>query len=629
MPRRGTTVISSAILLVCGLFASAAFGQEHLNGPLSGLLTNQQYWVTGDISVESGDSLIIEAGAQLLFSGNYNFSIWGHISVNGTEQDSVFFMPLSELIEWDGIKIYDSADDNGAFYYARISGSGNTGVHYHQANPVLDHCLVEGNSSPAGGGGIICDESSPYLIRIFVENNLSQGPGGGLWLDNGSSPEFISCFVRDNTATGGDGGGIFCDNGSSPHLYDCVVSENSCGEDNSGGGIHLQNGSSPFMELTQIIENTGGGLGGGGIYCENSSPLIEVCWISSNIVPYSYMSEAVGGAAKFHAVCGAEIRNTIFTENYCALDGGAVYLNINGEISFRDCLFSDNNASVNGGVIAIADLGPDTAEIKFEKNSFLYNNALYGSVFYTGSQDSIILINNTFSQNSQYLDSPVIFMDFSTVWMINCIFADNYNIGIHFEHVQPPLSVFYSDFHNSTLSNFSGNIPAGLETLVQTNTNGDSCDIYHNIFLDPVFADPVFGDFHLQWGSPCIDAGDPTSPLDPDSTIADIGAYYFDQLTSVENPSFQFLIHNFELGDAYPNPFNHSTTITYTINEKSGIKIALYNTLGQEISTLYDGIRPPGVYHAHIDGDNMTSGLYFLRLQSNNYIQTQKLLLIK
>ena len=63
-----------------------------------------------------------------------------------------------------------------------------------------------------------------------------------------------------------------------------------------------------------------------------------------------------------------------------------------------------------------------------------------------------------------------------------------------------------------------------------SNANGDSCDIYNNIFLDPMFYATV-GDsaYYLTAESPCIDAGDPESPWDPDSTIADMGAFYYDQ----------------------------------------------------------------------------------------------------
>ena len=57
-----------------------------------------------------------------------------------------------------------------------------------------------------------------------------------------------------------------------------------------------------------------------------------------------------------------------------------------------------------------------------------------------------------------------------------------------------------------------------------------------NIDLDPLFVDPENDDFHLTENSPCIDAGDPTSPLDPDGTRADMGAYYFHQSGDLNPP---------------------------------------------------------------------------------------------
>jgi hypothetical protein len=59
--------------------------------------------------------------------------------------------------------------------------------------------------------------------------------------------------------------------------------------------------------------------------------------------------------------------------------------------------------------------------------------------------------------------------------------------------------------------------------------SSDSLPGIGNIAADPLFVDPTQQDFHLQADSPCIDSGDPASPLDPDSTRADIGALYFDQ----------------------------------------------------------------------------------------------------
>jgi len=70
---------------------------------------------------------------------------------------------------------------------------------------------------------------------------------------------------------------------------------------------------------------------------------------------------------------------------------------------------------------------------------------------------------------------------------------------------------------------YSGSIVQATYCDIQGGWHGTG-----NIDADPLFVDPTLGDYHLQWPSPCIDAGDPESPLDPDGTRADMGAYYFD-----------------------------------------------------------------------------------------------------
>lgn len=85
--------------------------------------------------------------------------------------------------------------------------------------------------------------------------------------------------------------------------------------------------------------------------------------------------------------------------------------------------------------------------------------------------------------------------------------------------------------------------PANLGIADTTNFNGDSCDAYGNIFLDPLLAggEDYPDRYFLTEDSPCIDAGDPDSPLDPDSTFADIGPFFFSQPNiAISADSFAF-----------------------------------------------------------------------------------------
>ncbi|MFH2048950.1 MAG: FlgD immunoglobulin-like domain containing protein [bacterium] len=90
----------------------------------------------------------------------------------------------------------------------------------------------------------------------------------------------------------------------------------------------------------------------------------------------------------------------------------------------------------------------------------------------------------------------------------------------------------------------------------------------------------------------------------------------------------------FSLSQNYPNPFNMSTTIEYGLPEQCQISITVYNILGQEVSTLVDGIRPAGLHQVQWDGTNshgntVATGVYIYRIETSTYIKTKKMLLVK
>lgn len=88
-------------------------------------------------------------------------------------------------------------------------------------------------------------------------------------------------------------------------------------------------------------------------------------------------------------------------------------------------------------------------------------------------------------------------------------------------------------------------------------------------------------------------------------------------------------IHAFELKQNYPNPFNPVTYIKYSVSRTSHITLKVYNILGQEVMTLFEGVRKPGKYTATFDGKGLSSGIYLYQLETENFLETKKLMLIK
>jgi hypothetical protein len=90
----------------------------------------------------------------------------------------------------------------------------------------------------------------------------------------------------------------------------------------------------------------------------------------------------------------------------------------------------------------------------------------------------------------------------------------------------------------------------------------------------------------------------------------------------------------FALKQNYPNPFNPSTTILYDVPEDTKLNLTIYNLLGQKVKALYSGNQLAGTYRTIWNGTNdreqtVASGIYFYRLETQSFVKTQKMLLIK
>jgi hypothetical protein len=100
-----------------------------------------------------------------------------------------------------------------------------------------------------------------------------------------------------------------------------------------------------------------------------------------------------------------------------------------------------------------------------------------------------------------------------------------------------------------------------------------------------------------------------------------------DEIVKVE--SDESTPDNFVLEQNFPNPFNPSTRISYSIAENSFITLKVYDILGNEIATLVNEEKPAGKYDAEFDANNFSSGIYFYRMTAGKLIETKKMILLK
>lgn len=106
------------------------------------------------------------------------------------------------------------------------------------------------------------------------------------------------------------------------------------------------------------------------------------------------------------------------------------------------------------------------------------------------------------------------------------------------------------------------------------------------------------------------------------------GLFFPDNTDAVEEEK---LPNEFSLQQNYPNPFNPETTISYSVAKPSYVTLKVFDSIGNEVSTLVDEYKQSGIFKSRftIHNSKLSSGVYFYRLQVGNYSETKKMLLIK
>ncbi len=271
-----------------GIFVSLSVtGTEDnvLSGNLSGTYAAITYRISGDLTIASSNTVILEAGTEFLFDGEYDFNIYGTLEAIGTEADSIIFDNFGDE-KWRGFTLHEASDET-VFKYVRISGSQKGlggGMRLNSSNASLSHVVIISNISSSYGGGIYMSSSNPTLEHVTVSGNSTidlsdigySPPGGGIALDQ-SNPTLNHVIIAENTAM--MGAGIYFVNCNNSTLNNVTISGNTGLF--FGGGVALDY-SHPTLNHVTISGNTGG-FSGGGIYLNQSNPQIinSIIWGNS------------------------------------------------------------------------------------------------------------------------------------------------------------------------------------------------------------------------------------------------------------------------------------------------------------------------------------------------------------
>jgi hypothetical protein len=103
------------------------------------------------------------------------------------------------------------------------------------------------------------------------------------------------------------------------------------------------------------------------------------------------------------------------------------------------------------------------------------------------------------------------------------------------------------------------------------------------------------------------------------------GSFEYSDAVYVENISpVDFALHQ-----NFPNPFNPTTTIKYSLPVKSQVNLVVFNSLGQEVKQLVNEAKEAGKYTFEVNASNWPSGIYFYRLQAGEFVETKKMILLK
>ncbi|MCF7809382.1 T9SS type A sorting domain-containing protein [bacterium] len=599
------TMIILAIFLA--FFPLKTFAQTEVSSEVSGEWTveGSPYIVIDSTWIPENEELRIGPGVEVLFADSLGLTASGGLTVNGTEEDSVRFLSQEEDLLWRGITI-SNQDFDYTFNYCAIRNNINAILSSNEVTIFLNNCTIQSDNRPI--------RSLNVNERDHYEINKCHITGNSRIAFRCAGFFAINSYIRTGS---GEEWGIFNGSFGATILDSCTI----IGSVDAWLGSSFRNCRflSPNDSVTVYI---------------NPSVMLD-CYIQGNVIlgtsggRLRIYNNIISGGLSGTIVNGADITN-----NY-----------IGGSVDFR---YYDSTRFENNHVIGSVRIQNDESETLYFRECDIFNsyddeyafffripwedaitttiierNTIYGSpyIFTRGSGD-VIFTNNTIitdSADEQAIRFSARECDYK---IVNNIFFSPESCNAVF---------WFSLNQQENIPDISYNCIWGYDNLLSdfNRRNDFQFELEEsNITEDPLLAFAFPDLLLLQRGSPCIDAGDPESPLDPDSTRADIGRFYFHHENAISFRQYAVL-DDFEMFSSYPNPFNSKLNIDFFNPLSQPITIVLYDINGRELIKEDSKWFNTGKHSVMLDGGFLPSGSYFVSLKSDKFVRYQKVELIR
>ena len=228
-------------------------------GNISGTIScaGSPYKVFGNLTVQSGDELIIEPCVYLIFEGDYYLEVKGRLLAEGTEEDNITFYPSDWITGWQGIRFHDlnsNGQDSSKMVQCHILDGNADGYNYlsyggainasQSSKLLIDECYFSSNQAKFSGGAIYLTQSSPDIRNSVFEGNYALN-GGGIGCYDNVNTSFLNCYFANNVATYG---GAIAASSCGPDFSGSTITDNHALK--FGGGIYRDGGQAITFDET-------------------------------------------------------------------------------------------------------------------------------------------------------------------------------------------------------------------------------------------------------------------------------------------------------------------------------------------------------------------------------------------